>query len=712
MSVICMEVSVVLNLHREALLLTPTLLSLDACAREAKAAGISVELIAVFDRSDDATRDAFNAQPMQGFCRIETVEVDVGSLGLARNAGVERATGEYIWTSDSDDLVSSNSIVALLQTARKYPSPNVVVFIEYLCAFGDRYHNVRYFDSKYLTAADFAYQHPYISRIFLPKAVFDSLRYDDLRIASGFAYEDWHFNCNLRAHGYEMVVAPDTVIFYRQRNGSLLRQADAASSRLVPHGPLFDRRVFLADMQRSRMLAGSWSRLCRERQEIFSTDNTQLFTSSSKLMGYLHEAAELEPEIEPYRVESAGSYSPMPWSPAHWGVQLESFYRMIGEGAFTDIVLLPWLRPGGGEKYILQILDAITEQESGSRLLVVAGESAPRHEWVARLPAKSVFIDICNAFPSMNEAERDAMLIRALLAVSANSARLHVKSSGFAHRLLDSYAPVMSASFRVVYYRFCDGTYSWGGKIRRGPWGIGVMRKHLQGFWRVVTDCHATLSEDQRFLGPVPSYEVVYAKCDTTRAVDFQRAPKKRLLWASRVDAQKRPERVVEIAAALSDAGIDVEIDAYGSADPGVNPEAIFTGAGKKVCFCGGFSAVSDLPLEKYDAFLYTSDFDGLPNILLEMLGAGLPAIAPDVGGICEAVIDRVTGKLVSAADEKSLVAAYVNAVKEIYGDWNATLQSGLRASELVQNQHGPVEFSRRVAEALDLACLNSRKVS
>lgn len=711
-----MEVSVVLNLHRESLLLTPTLLSLEACALEARAAGISVELIAVFDRADDATRETFNAQRFDGFDRVEKVEVNVGSLGLARNAGIERATGEYIWTSDSDDLVSSNAIVALLETARQHANPNVVVFIEFLCAFGDRYHNVRYFDSKYLTAGDFALQHPYISRIFLPRTAFDQVGYDDLRVASGFAYEDWHLNCNLRARGYDMVVAPDTVIFYRQRNGSLLRQADAASSRLVPHGPLFDRKVFLADVQRSRVQAGDWAKLVRERQEIASADNTALFIGSSKLMGFLQDAVELEPEIEPYRVESAGSYSPMPWNPAHWGMQLENLYRMIGEDVFTDIVLLPWLRPGGGEKYILQVLDRIAEQSTHSRLLVVAGESSPRHEWMSRLPAGSVFLDIANAFPSLNEVERDAMTIRALLAVSADGARLHAKSSGFTHRLLDAFGPVMSTSFRIVYYRFCDGTYSWQGKVRRGPWGVAVMRKHLPGFWRVITDCKAVAEVDRRFLGPLSSYEVVYAKCDVPRVVESGRGVQRRLLWASRVDPQKRPERLVMIATALKAAGVDVAIDAFGSVDASIDVKTIFgfgTGSsGVEVKYRGGFSSVSDLPLEKYDAFLYTSDFDGLPNVLLEMLGAGLPAIAPDVGGIREAVIDGVTGILVKSTDEASLVAAYVDAVREIYSDWDATLEMGLRARELIAAQHGADVFAERVALALDLGCSDSRKVS
>lgn len=705
-----MDVSIVLNMHREALLLAPTLQSLEECAREARSAGIAVELIAVFDRSDDATRRAFDFAKMPSFSRIEKVEVNVGSLGLARNAGVELAIGEYIWTSDADDLVSSNSIVALLQAARQHHNKNVVVFIEYLCAFGDRYHNVRYVDSSYLTAADFALQHPYISRIFLRRAVFDTLRYDDLRVASGFAYEDWHFNCILRARGYDMIVAPDTVIFYRQRSGSLLRQADAASSRLVPHGELFEPHAFMADMQRCRDRIGDWSRFVHERQEIFAADNTQLFNRSEKLRDYLCDAVRLEPEIEPNRVESAGSYSPVPWSGSHWGMQLESLYRMIGRGQFTDVVLLPWLRPGGGEKYILQILEGIARQESGARFLVISGESAQRHEWKGRLPEGSVFIDIYNAFPGLDAHERDAMTIRALLAVAAAPARLHIKSSGFSHRLLDAFAPVFSTGFHVIYYRFCDATYMWNGELWRGPWGLKVMRQHLPWIWKVITDCQAVVDADQAYLGPLPNYEVIYAKCAVRNGGVHKGGPMGRLLWASRVDEQKRPERVAKISRALVDAGLNITIDAYGTADPGVDAKAIFTADDVSVNYKGGFSSVAELPIEKYDAFIYTSDFDGLPNIILEMLGAGLPVIASDVGGIREAVIDGRTGRLVSGSSEDALVAAYVEAVAEIYSDWKESCDMGQRARQLIELQHGDASFAARVSAALDLDCSKTTK--
>ena len=91
------DVSIVLNMHREALYLRPTLLSLDACADEARKAGITVELIAVFDRPDQDTLDVFRQTPLKAFEQIKSTEIDVGSLGLARNAGIGLAEGEFVW---------------------------------------------------------------------------------------------------------------------------------------------------------------------------------------------------------------------------------------------------------------------------------------------------------------------------------------------------------------------------------------------------------------------------------------------------------------------------------------------------------------------------------------------------------------------------------------------------------------------------------------
>lgn len=705
------DVSVVLNMHREALFIEPTLRSLNECARVAAAAGIRVELVAVFDRSDDATRTVFSCSDLSAFEARKELAVDVGSLGLARNAGIAEASGEYVWTSDADDLVSSNSIIALLETARGCKSEKVAVFLEYLVAFGDQYHNVRYVGSEHLTAADFAFQHPFVSRIFAPRDALLQHPYRDLKVTSGFAYEDWDLNACLYAEGYQLRVAPQTVLFYRQRVGSLLRQANAASVRMIPHGPLFERKTFMAAMADARATHSDWRRFSAARLQMHQANATASFFASEDLVEHLCEAIRLEPEIDPLRVEAAGSYSPLPWSANHWGFQLDAFFGLVGTRPFTDVLLVPWLRPGGAEKYILQIVAQLKRSDPHCRVLVVAGQGAQVHEWVSKLPPDSVFLDLFNAFPSLDEADRSALLIRGLLAVSTARARLHLKASPFSDGFFHAYATALRSRFDAIYYRFCDDTYTWRDHSFRGGWGLAVLRRILPQLSHVVTDCQSIVDEDRARLGAVDSiYDVIYAHCHAPEVAVPLDKPKKRLLWASRISPQKRPDLLVRIAAEAQRRVPEVVIDVYGVADPGHDPDALFRQAGRSLSYVGPFSDFSEVAVDTFDAFLYTSSFDGLPNVILEAMAAGLPVIAPDVGGIGEAVIDGKTGWLMPHdLDDERLVSAYVDAIEAMYADWPNTARLGAAARHLVADRHGAEAFSRRVQSVFPVAgeCLS-----
>lgn len=700
------DVSVVLNMHREALFIEPTLRSLNECARVAMASGIRVELIAVFDRPDDLTREVFSASDLSAFEQRKVIEVDVGSLGLARNAGISEASGEYVWTSDADDLVSSNSIIVLLETARGCKDGKIVVFLEYLVAFGEQYHNVRYVGSEWFTAADFAFQHPFVSRIFAPRLALLQHPYRDLKVTSGFAYEDWDLNARLYAEGFEFRVAPQTILFYRQRAGSLLSQANAASVRMIPHGPLFERKVFTEAMGCAKAKHADWQSFSAKRLEMHEASATASFFESHQLVEHLREAIRLEPEIDPMRVETAGSYSPIPWKADHWGVQLDTLFGLVGSWPFTDVVLLPWLRPGGAEKYILQILAQLKRSDPDCRILVVTGQASKAHEWVSRLPPDSVFLDLFNSFPSLDESDRSALLVRALLAVSTTRARLHLKASPFSDAFFHTYATALRSCFDAIYYRFCDETYVWRDRSFRGGWSLAVLRRILPLLSHVVTDCRSIVEEDRARLGVVDrTYKVIYALCNAPDAVVTETVPKRRLLWASRITSQKRPDLLAKIAAEMERRIPGIAIDVYGTADPGQDPSAVFREAGRAINYVGPFSDFSEIPVETFDAFVYTSAFDGLPNIILEAMAAGLPVVAPDVGGIGEAVVNGKTGWLMARdLDDDQLVTAYVDALDAIYADWPKTMRLAKAARQLVLERHGSDTFSRRVAEVYSIS--------
>jgi glycosyltransferase involved in cell wall biosynthesis len=696
-------VSVVLNMHREALFLCPTLLSLDACAIEAKKQGLKVELVAVFDRSDEATREVFYSTPLHGFSEVKTLEVDVGSLGLARNAGINEAKGEFIWTADGDDLVSSNAIVELFNTARNHPRPRVAVFLEFLVAFGDRYHVARYVGSEWLTAADFAFHHPYTSRIFIRRSAFDSLCYLDLKVTTGFAYEDWDLNSRLFAAGFEFITAPNAILFYRQRSNSLLKQANATSAKMIPHSELFEPKYFQLAMQSTRDRNTDWSGFICERQRLYERNFAQELLSSDQMRNYVADAAKLDPEVDPASIETANSYYPVPWSPNHWGFQLERFYQFLGSESFDDVLILPWLKPGGAEKYILQILQELHALGVSRRLLVLAGQAANKHEWTSKLPQGAVFVDVFNAFPMLDDLGRDAMLARALLAAADKGARLHIKASEFAHRLIDAYGSVLSSQFKVIYYRFCENTYSWHNKRLTGSWGIKFLRRHLGEIDLLISDCRSiALSDFARFGVHSNKYQVIYAQCRSREPLELKRPPCRRLLWASRVSTQKRPELVRAIATALRKEYPEMVIEVYGQIEQPYQQQGLFDVSG--VEYRGSFDGFDSLPIERFDAFIYTSAFDGLPNIVLEALAAGLPVIAPDVGGVSEAVINGETGILIpDLVDEHELIAAYVDAVRRLYGNWACTLKMVDNGRRLVAERHGASNFRQRVAEVFGL---------
>ncbi|SBT37561.1 glycosyltransferase family 2 protein [Micromonospora auratinigra] len=77
-----------------------------------------VELIAVDDASPDRCGELLRAYAARRpAVRTVTLPSNVG-LGLARNAGLDEATGRYVWFVDSDDWLPPGSLAAVLRRLR------------------------------------------------------------------------------------------------------------------------------------------------------------------------------------------------------------------------------------------------------------------------------------------------------------------------------------------------------------------------------------------------------------------------------------------------------------------------------------------------------------------------------------------------------------------------------------------------------------------
>jgi glycosyltransferase involved in cell wall biosynthesis len=156
-------------------------------------------------------------------------------------------------------------------------------------------------------------------------------------------------------------------------------------------------------------------------------------------------------------------------------------------------------------------------------------------------------------------------------------------------------------------------------------------------------------------------------------------AYRRKVLWASRIDAEKRPDVLVDVARSLP----DMDFVAYGSPVLGEdNP--LSRVELENFDYRGGFDDFFDLPLAEFDLFLYTSRMDGLPNIVLEAMQAGLPIIAPAVGGIPE-LVTETTGWPVDSSNGVDAYCRALRAAASAPQDAKARREAGL---ELIERRH------------------------
>jgi glycosyltransferase involved in cell wall biosynthesis len=696
------DISAIVVAHHEGRLVHHTMGGVWRAVERARERGISCEVLAILDRPDDATRRYFAQH--QPHVRIH--QVDFGDTGPTRNFGIQQARGRYINFLDGDDIYCGDWLRRAFAVAEASDVP-IVCHFEYTVGFGARHETWRHLST---THPNFRYEDileigMWNPNCLVPRQIFLDHPFKECKRGSGFGFEDWHWFCEVLADGIDIQTVDETCIFYRRRDGS--RFVTQSSEHNLKHeSRLFDWPVLkeriaaqavrcprietpqrtIAGPRQTKGLKYRIKQACwppiknvvkpllperlRDAIRVLRAPRTQTRIqkddiANAPLPSWLREEWKALHAVEPLlfpRAQILGSmlqHDDHERQPSDLGVAYVDLCRRL-PNSFSHAILVPWLCRGGSDLETLHIVRALVEGHMANGVAVFATEAVDS-TWTDRLPAGVPFIDFGKLYGGLSEQNQRMLL--AHFFIQKRPKVVHTLNSPLGHELFIRHGAALTSFANLYAHFFCDSLSADGEYQGYGRFYLSRSIDHVTA---VISDNHATVDELFRICAFDPAKKIVHyqpvdrpARRRAPRPANDHSRPLFNVLWAGRIDFQKRPDILAAIAKRCK--GQPFRFHVYGTSllDRG----RCQTPTGSNIVYHGGYDGFETLPLDQFDAFLYTSHFDGLPNVLLEAMAAGLPVIASDVCGVGELIKTGETGFLISPFEDAQ---RYVQALCEI----------------------------------------------
>jgi len=295
------------------------------------------------------------------------------------------------------------------------------------------------------------------------------------------------------------------------------------------------------------------------------------------------------------------------------------------------LFIVPWLIRGGADQAVINYAAACST-EFGHSVAVLSTE-VRQSPWASRLPDDVLFIEGGALFESLDSLREEDVLVLARLLLQARPKRIHIINSRLAWRTVQKHGAALRNFSRTYGSLFCDERDAEGCP---SGYAVDYLRDVSPRLDAVLTD-NAMMPAEwiERYGLDSGLFRSVHLPVNRPIGPVGPAAVgrRSRILWASRLDRQKRPDLLLQVARALPQFQFDVHGVSledhhshwYRSLDRQSN-----------IHLHGPFEAVADLIAPEHAAFFYTSAWDGLPVVLLDAIAARIPVVAPAVGGIVD----------------------------------------------------------------------------
>lgn len=715
------DISIVITAHREGIVLHKTILSLLKSAKSLEEEDITYEFLVNLDNPDAATSEYIKRWETDD--RFVISRVSFGNPADNRNDAIKKARGTYVALMDGDDLISMNWLLSSYRLIREQKEPTVLRPAVH-AQFGYEDESVtawfmRNSLSKEVDAIQMSYWNLWTNALFTERGILLDNPYK--APVKGFGHEDFLLNANMRAKGIAQVIVPETALWYRNRINSV---SSGHVGAILDYSELFSieniKKIPIANTddisktsikQRAKSSAVRLYRFAYDTAKKVGPLNRAMAPAareilykkkSKKIPAWFierwKEVNEIENQLWPTKGEIAKiKFHPLSLDSLHnsLGIIYQRLCHSIAGDKIDYLFLAPEMSGRGGtEKLISNYIRAIQKTHPSWKIAILSTQPYNKTtlDFFGTLGVD--MLDFGSLMWGRSIYERDIIWSRIL--VHSKVKRLHLVNDAYWYHWLARHQKfIIENNYKIYISLFMREFAHEPGRIH------SFADPDLLQVWptvtKVFTDNKSVIDnalENNAFnkekmvvhYQPQDVSELAPPKdIDTSRPV--------RILWASRISHQKRPDILKKIANKLGD---DYVVDAYGIIEKRQYKQAYFDNS--KVNYKGTFNGIGSIPTDKYDIYLYTSQTDGIPNILMEVAAAGLPIIASNIGGVSEFIKHNKTGLLVEMED----IDGYIKAIEQVAEDRTSSKSFVINSQDLIKTQHSWGNFINNVAKDLD----------
>lgn len=708
------KLSVIITAHHEGLLAHKTMLSIFRSLKHVEKARLPYEIIVHIDNGDRPTLDYYNRYKSDP--RFAIYQNHFGDPALSRNFAAQKAQGEYLSFVDSDDLVSENWYLDGIKALDAASDKNLLVHANVNLTFGvDVKEPVIQFNEpsadRAMNAMTMLGENNWHSFVMGPKEIFEQFPYPETK--NGYGHEDYTFNTNTLAAGIAHGVIKNSILFYRQKSDSV-SISNNSSNAIQPYSELFDFDFF-KNLSSAELAKPKKRPLYRAYKAIRGNDFLNYFITpvaratktviekSKKAPGLPKCSQDLSFVIDEWkkinvienllyptkeRLRNLKEYTPKVYLP------VASAYAELAKQITKKpdyVFIVPWVIRGGADKVLLNYLKAFQELRPDWHVAVITTLKAD-HAWQDRLAANADLIDFGTVADSLYDLEKEKLFSRLLTQLQCKN--LHIINSEYGYLWSLRHPELLAKNYHLRVSLFSRFTESYNDNY--GIFNYATYASELDSaIEKIFTDNQNVIDVLEKYEGFSRDKFIVQYQpvgLEPRPLVQPKRDGKLRILWASRVSEEKRPELLKAIAEKLDPE--KYHIDVFGSLEPRYRSNFFEL---ETITYRGEYNGAETLPVSDYDIFLYTSGIDGMPNIVLEMAALGLPIITSDAGGVKEFVKHEKTGLYVKGDNPDDFIAALKFAKQHP----DQMLEFAANAQKLLAKQHSWDSYVKSVQAGL-----------